>query len=117
MLMTWILIGACLLSLAVIAQHRIWCYREKRHKSNIIHRYSTAIEEDDYPRPPDVINESAGEEGDDSARNPLVPDSGSTEQKAVNEALNEEGEYYDEHRALLLAKRNSLQPGGRIQLD
>lgn len=26
-----------------------------------------------------VINESAGEEGDDSARNPLVPDSGSTE--------------------------------------
>lgn len=34
MLMTWILIGAFLLSLAVIAQHRIWCYREKKERKS-----------------------------------------------------------------------------------
>ena len=43
-----------------------------------------------------VINESEDEEDSQQRK---IPDSGSTEQYLVKSALNDDGDYYDEHRS------------------
>ena len=43
-----------------------------------------------------MINESEDEEDSQQRK---IPDSGSTEQYLVKSALNDDGDYYDEHRS------------------
>ena len=103
-LMSWSVLGAISLAVAVLARSEAYCFKrgKAQQKKEKLLNGDTEIEK--APSPPRVIpghhvlNES---EDDDERGGVMVPDSGSTEQQMVRSAMNDEGDYYDEQRVLI----------------